>query len=674
MSQPTLHLCGLPHTQTTEEFLHCAYTQKVVKACRMWRREGFRVVLYAGDENEADCSELVTCITRAEQERLFAEEGWADGDIRAVNWDPGRPYWRLFNERVIAEINKRKDPHDIICLITGAPQQQILDAFPFPRHLCVEFGVGYSGIAAPFQIYESYAWMHAVYGQRMGAMQADGRFFDAVIPNYFEVDDFPFMWRRPEPYYVFMSRMTPRKGYEIAIQTTERIGAKLLIAGEGGDRPQAPHVEYIGHVDTEARGRLLAGARGTFMSTLYVEPFGGVAVESMLCFPEETQVRAVDVEAVHERVYTGALRQVHAGDTFVECTPEHPFFTDRGWVAAKDLTLDDRLAFNPRHEEGSVQRSGVGDLVRGLRSLGCGEARSRTWANPGFDSSQGSQDGLGAFVPRPRLVLPGDPDLSGAGVHGGVDRRRRLDHAQAVRRSGEEGSSSRPGRRDLQQQPGHDGLVTREGLYPELALEVRPQRIGVLGGQRQPHMVVSHGGYELPAAVSGTPAVPDCEATSDGDHLGVPRSTPGAAERGRPSASTRGAGAHAPVYESAPITALSYREVVDLPVFNLGTSSGTYEAGGLLVHNCGTPVISTDWGAFPELIEQGVDGFRCRTMAEFEAGAEEAARFSVVERRRIRRRARKRFGTDPVGAMYRDYFKRLSLLWGDGFYSSRPVR
>lgn len=61
-------------------------------------------------------------------------------------------------------------------------------------------------------------------------------------------------------------------------------------------------------------------------------------------------------------------------------------------------------------------------------------------------------------------------------------------------------------------------------------------------------------------------------------------------------------------------------------------------------------------------------------MAEFEAGAEEAARFSVVERRRIRRRARKRFGTDPVGAMYRDYFKRLSLLWGDGFYSSRPVR
>lgn len=662
--KPTLHCVSLPHTQTTHDFDHCAFTSKTRKFCGMMRAQGYEAILYAGDENEADCDELVTCITRREQEQLF--DWWESGAVQNVSWDRDEKHWQLFNSRAIAALRERIKDRDVICLMTGAAQQPIIDAFP--GHLVAEIGVGYAGIAAKYRVFESYAWMHTVYGQHQTAAGADGLFFDAVIPNFFDEDEFPA--GSGGDYLAFLSRMTSRKGYQIAFDAAAATGRTIKVGGVGGDRPELPHVEYLGMVKPKARSELLGGALATMMPTLYLEPFGSVVVESLLCFPEETQVRAVDVEAVHERVYTGALRQVRTGDTFVECTPEHPFFTDRGWVAAKDLTLDDRLAFNPHHEEGSVQRSGVGDLVRGLRSLGCGEARSRTWANPGFDSSQGSQDGLGAFVPRPRLVLPGDLDRTGAGIHGGVGRWRGFDHAQAIGRGGEEGSSSRSGRRDLQQQPGHDELATREGLYPELALEVCPQGIGVLGGQRQPHMVVPHGGHELSAAVSGPSAVLDCEATSDGDHLGVSRSTSGPAEGRRPSASTRGAGAHAPVYESAAITALSYREVVDLPVFNLGTSSGTYEAGGLLVHNCGTPVVCTDWGAFPELVEHGVDGFRCRTQAEFNEAIERCA---DLDRDLIRERATGRYNFETVGKQYDAFFKRLDLLWGAGFYEDSAV-
>ena len=50
----------------------------------------------------------------------------------------------------------------------------------------------------------------------------------------------------------------------------------------------------------------------------------------------------------------------------------------------------------------------------------------------------------------------------------------------------------------------------------------------------------------------------------------------------------------APVYEFERIRSISGKEVADLPVFNLGTCSGVYEAAGFLVHNCRMPVIWWD--------------------------------------------------------------------------------
>jgi glycosyltransferase involved in cell wall biosynthesis len=68
---------------------------------------------------------------------------------------------------------------------------------------------------------------------------------------------------------------------------------------------------------------------------------------------------------------------------------------------------------------------------------------------------------------------------------------------------------------------------------------------------------------------------------------------------------------------------------------------------------CGTPVITTDWGAFTEYVEQGVDGFRCRTMAEFVLAAQEV---DALDREIIAARARARFSPEVVGALYERYF------------------
>ena len=87
---------------------------------------------------------------------------------------------------------------------------------------------------------------------------------------------------------------------------------------------------------------------------------------------------------------------------------------------------------------------------------------------------------------------------------------------------------------------------------------------------------------------------------------------------------------------------------------------------------CGTPVISTDWGSFPEIIREGVDGFRCRTQAEFSDAVRQAP---TLNREAIRRGALERFSVDAVADAYRRY---LLFVWNvhryGGYYAPGATR
>jgi len=79
---------------------------------------------------------------------------------------------------------------------------------------------------------------------------------------------------------------------------------------------------------------------------------------------------------------------------------------------------------------------------------------------------------------------------------------------------------------------------------------------------------------------------------------------------------------------------------------------------------CGTPVLSTDWGAMTETVQHGKTGFRCRMLAEFVAAARKVDRLDPAY---IRRRALGLWSLDSVAKQYDYYFRRLSTLWGDGW-------
>jgi hypothetical protein len=81
----------------------------------------------------------------------------------------------------------------------------------------VEADIGYGGTCAQYGVSESYAWMHTVYGAQSSGdpHSIDGRLYDAVIPNYCQVDDFPFSADKDD-YFLHIGRLIDRKGWHIA--------------------------------------------------------------------------------------------------------------------------------------------------------------------------------------------------------------------------------------------------------------------------------------------------------------------------------------------------------------------------------------------------------------------------------------------------------------------------
>ena len=70
----------------------------------------------------------------------------------------------------------------------------------------------------------------------------------------------------------------------------------------------------------------------------------------------------------------------------------------------------------------------------------------------------------------------------------------------------------------------------------------------------------------------------------------------------------------------------------------------------------GVPVITSDWGAFPETVNHGLTGYRCTTLSEYVAAAKN---IGDISRRECRRVAEERFSHTIAGRLYQTYFERV---------------
>lgn len=254
------HVPALPGRPPLRENSSCAYSGYVRKFCRMMVELGHDVTLYTGARSDAPATEVVRCYPASDPLPFDRPDLWADANSRAID-----------------HISRRAEPGDFLCLIDGTDQLALVEALP--ELLPVEYRVGYGGTTTEHRVFETYAWMHVVYGAQQGAHTADGRFFDCVIPPPFEVEDFPA--GDGGGYLLYLGRMIERKGVGVAATVAEACGVELLLAGEGPDVPE--YGTHLGHVDPERRAELIGGALAVLSPTIYVEPGGGAAIEAQLC-------------------------------------------------------------------------------------------------------------------------------------------------------------------------------------------------------------------------------------------------------------------------------------------------------------------------------------------------------------------------------------------------------
>jgi len=320
---------------------NCAYSQKVFKMGKMLTDLGHEVYHYGAEGSNLQCTEHITCVTDAEQAYCYEDRGWP---VVFFDFNSQDFAYRKFNERAIVEINKRKQPNDILLCSMGNAQRVIADA---TNVLAVEMGIGYTGVFAKFRVFESYAWMHYVLGLYEKNMSAcDGKFYDVVIPNYFDPEDFEFSDKK-EDYYLYVGRIIPRKGVHVAAQVVDKIGAKLLVAGKGKLSDvgvNSPNVKYVGEVGVKERSDLMKKARAIFVPTLYLEPFGGVNVEAMF-----SGTPAITTD------WGGFTETVNHGVTGYRCRTMDDFI----WAAKNVDKLDPKVIREYAMNNYSLERVGL---------------------------------------------------------------------------------------------------------------------------------------------------------------------------------------------------------------------------------------------------------------------------------------------------------------------------
>ena len=277
-----LHLLGIPHTCTTIEYSHCAFTGKVFRFSPMMRSVGYEVIHYGNGDHNPGANKHIQILSEVELENfkkeLLNEKYDNKNEFIGDIGDVGNIIYKEFNKRLKEKLSNNLEEDDIICCPFGFGHEEAIKDF---QNIKVETGIGYDESYLDFRIFETNSW----YQYTAGKQNVNGGHYWFVIPNYFDVSEWDLK-ENPKHELVYLGRICDIKGLVIITEIAKaRPDLTVTICGQGDPTPYlvSPNIKYKEPIFGKERSDYLGNAIATIMPTIYNEPFGGVTIESHLC-------------------------------------------------------------------------------------------------------------------------------------------------------------------------------------------------------------------------------------------------------------------------------------------------------------------------------------------------------------------------------------------------------
>ena len=358
-----LHILGLPHTITSNEYSHCAFTGKVLRFGSMMLSRNFEVYHYGIESSEIECTKHFSIfnikkwnnLRKESLKFLYPELSYEEIDNRIADkkkfvgdlGNYGTPLYKIFNLKLktILNQNYRSKTTDIVCLPFGRAHDDALYGYDY---LTVESGIGYEGSYRDFRIFESYAILH----QTMNADKKGCQHYWFVVPNYYNIIEWPLSLNPDAKTVGFFGRICDIKGCNIIVEIAKCMPhINFVICGQGDPSNYLilPNIKYKEPIHGLERGEYLGNMIALLAPTLYVEPFCGVNVEAQICgTPVLTNECGAFVETI-ENFKTGLF--CHTLQDFcygIQMATEGKF--DRNYIRNRAIKLYDMYNVGIRYE------------------------------------------------------------------------------------------------------------------------------------------------------------------------------------------------------------------------------------------------------------------------------------------------------------------------------------
>lgn len=310
------HLLGLATYPISKEINHVAFIPLAANLCKMIKKAGHQLIVYAPYGSEVVCDEFVEVASKEDLDNYNS----LPQSIRNYEYSIELEIWKKFNKLCEEQLQKRYNQGDIV-LLASSPT-----LYPFIKnYLYVEALCGYEGVGENNRVFPSNAWMHYILGKKNQLP----KWFDRVIPHFLDKEDFSFC-PQPKDYYLFLGRLNLDKGLALAVDICRKNNKKLVVAGKGLVGANlglldGENLHFFGLANREERLHLMSKAKALIAPTFYTEPFGMVLIEANACgtpvittdwgaFPEIVQNGVNGYRCNLERDFVKALDDVNSID------------------------------------------------------------------------------------------------------------------------------------------------------------------------------------------------------------------------------------------------------------------------------------------------------------------------------------------------------------------------